>query len=221
MRPREMRHIRGAQIAMILQDPMASLNPLFSIYRQVMEPAYYHRAMRGRRAARAGARVAERGAHPLAGDADARVSAPDVGRHAAAHRRRDRACRRPEADHRRRADDQSRRDDPGAISRPLARIAGADRGRDHLCHAQSRDRRAHVRQARGHVCRQDRRGRQRAPAVQRRPRIPIRRRCSARCRSSAARKSCSRSRDSRPTSRPCRRAALSIRAVPKPCRSVQ
>ena len=47
MRPREMRHIRGAQIAMILQDPMASLNPLFSIYRQVMEPAYYHRAMRG------------------------------------------------------------------------------------------------------------------------------------------------------------------------------
>src|SRR3954453_12622205 len=47
MRPRQMRHIRGARIAMILQDPMASLNPLFSIYRQVMEPAYYHRAMRG------------------------------------------------------------------------------------------------------------------------------------------------------------------------------
>jgi oligopeptide/dipeptide ABC transporter ATP-binding protein len=47
-RPREMRHIRGAQIAMILQDPMASLNPLFSIYRQVAEPAYYHKAMRGR-----------------------------------------------------------------------------------------------------------------------------------------------------------------------------
>src|SRR5215212_7529610 len=48
MRPREMRHIRGAQIAMILQDPMASLNPLFSIYRQVAEPAHYHRALRGR-----------------------------------------------------------------------------------------------------------------------------------------------------------------------------
>jgi len=47
-RPREMRRIRGAQIAMILQDPMASLNPLFSIYRQVAEPAYYHRAVRGR-----------------------------------------------------------------------------------------------------------------------------------------------------------------------------
>jgi len=47
-RPREMRRIRGAQIGMILQDPMAALNPLFSIYRQVAEPAYYHRAMRGR-----------------------------------------------------------------------------------------------------------------------------------------------------------------------------
>jgi oligopeptide/dipeptide ABC transporter ATP-binding protein len=45
---RQMRHIRGGQIAMILQDPMASLNPLFSIYRQVAEPAYYHRALRGR-----------------------------------------------------------------------------------------------------------------------------------------------------------------------------
>ena len=45
---RELRQIRGRSIAMILQDPMASLNPLFSIYRQVAEPAYYHRAMRGR-----------------------------------------------------------------------------------------------------------------------------------------------------------------------------
>jgi oligopeptide/dipeptide ABC transporter ATP-binding protein len=45
---REMRRIRGRSIAMILQDPMASLNPLFSIYRQVAEPAYYHLAMRGR-----------------------------------------------------------------------------------------------------------------------------------------------------------------------------
>jgi oligopeptide/dipeptide ABC transporter ATP-binding protein len=45
---REMRRIRGGQIGMILQDPMASLNPLFSIYRQVAEPAYYHCALRGR-----------------------------------------------------------------------------------------------------------------------------------------------------------------------------
>jgi len=47
-RPREMRHVRGRKIAMILQDPMASLNPLFSIYLQVAEPAYYHQRARGR-----------------------------------------------------------------------------------------------------------------------------------------------------------------------------
>ena len=47
-RPREMRRIRGRRIAMILQDPMASLNPLFSIYWQVAEPAYHHIGMRGR-----------------------------------------------------------------------------------------------------------------------------------------------------------------------------
>ena len=44
--PEEMRKIRGRDMAMILQDPMASLDPLFSIYDQVAEPAYYHRGMR-------------------------------------------------------------------------------------------------------------------------------------------------------------------------------
>ena len=38
----EMRHIRGKRIAMILQDPMASLNPLFSIGDQVGEGMRTH-----------------------------------------------------------------------------------------------------------------------------------------------------------------------------------
>jgi len=38
----EMRHIRGKRIAMILQDPMASLNPLFTIGDQVGEPMRVH-----------------------------------------------------------------------------------------------------------------------------------------------------------------------------------
>jgi ABC-type glutathione transport system ATPase component len=38
----EMRHIRGKRIAMILQDPMASLNPLFTIGDQVGEPIRVH-----------------------------------------------------------------------------------------------------------------------------------------------------------------------------------
>jgi oligopeptide/dipeptide ABC transporter ATP-binding protein len=47
--PREMRQVRGRRIATILQDPMASLDPLFSIYDQVAEPAYYHQSLRGQR----------------------------------------------------------------------------------------------------------------------------------------------------------------------------
>src|SRR5438045_6007803 len=38
----EMRHVRGKRISMILQDPMASLNPLFTIGDQVGEPIRVH-----------------------------------------------------------------------------------------------------------------------------------------------------------------------------------
>jgi oligopeptide transport system ATP-binding protein len=43
--PEEMRKIRGKKIAMILQDPMASLNPLFTIGDQVSEPLRVHESM--------------------------------------------------------------------------------------------------------------------------------------------------------------------------------
>src|SRR3989454_3616385 len=49
--PSEMRHIRGKRIAMILQDPMASLNPLFTVGDQVSEPVRVHEHT-GRRTAR-------------------------------------------------------------------------------------------------------------------------------------------------------------------------
>jgi oligopeptide transport system ATP-binding protein len=41
----EIRHVRGAQIAMIFQDPMTSLNPVLTIGRQLEEPLMLHVGM--------------------------------------------------------------------------------------------------------------------------------------------------------------------------------
>ena len=40
--PREMREVRGAQIAMIFQEPMTSLNPVYTIGEQIMEAILLH-----------------------------------------------------------------------------------------------------------------------------------------------------------------------------------
>jgi len=48
---REMQAIRGSEIAMVFQDPMASLNPILTIGHQLMEPLRLHMGL-GRAAAR-------------------------------------------------------------------------------------------------------------------------------------------------------------------------
>ncbi len=45
---REMRQVRGGKIAIILQDPMTSLNPVFSIGYQIAEAVRLHQRFRGR-----------------------------------------------------------------------------------------------------------------------------------------------------------------------------
>ena len=44
----QMRQLRGARIAMILQDPMASLNPALTVGEQIAETLALHRGLRGR-----------------------------------------------------------------------------------------------------------------------------------------------------------------------------
>ena len=53
---REMQRLRGRKVGMILQDPMSSLNPVFSIGRQVREPVSMYHGLRGQAL---GARAAE------------------------------------------------------------------------------------------------------------------------------------------------------------------
>jgi ABC-type microcin C transport system duplicated ATPase subunit YejF len=47
-----MRAVRGARIAMIFQEPMSSLNPVYTVGDQIAEAVLVHRRARSRRAAR-------------------------------------------------------------------------------------------------------------------------------------------------------------------------
>ena len=67
LRPEEMRHIRGDEIAMIFQEPMTSLNPAFTVGNQIAEAVHAHRQV-GKAAARAASGGDARpGRHPDAG----------------------------------------------------------------------------------------------------------------------------------------------------------
>ena len=45
MTPKELRALHGSDIGMIFQDPMTSLNPLFTVQNQLMEPLRIHQHM--------------------------------------------------------------------------------------------------------------------------------------------------------------------------------
>ena len=68
MSQEELRHIRGSEIAMIYQEPMASLNPAMRVGRQLMEVPMIHEG------------ISERAARQLALDVVADVRLPDPER---------------------------------------------------------------------------------------------------------------------------------------------
>jgi len=64
----EIRHIRGAQISMIFQDPMTSLNPVLTIGKQLAEPLIIHMNMSQEQARDRSVELLEMVGIPNAGD---------------------------------------------------------------------------------------------------------------------------------------------------------
>jgi peptide/nickel transport system ATP-binding protein len=62
---REMREVRGARIAMVFQEPMTALNPVFTIGNQIIEAIGAHEAVRPREAWRRAVDMLEAVAIPL------------------------------------------------------------------------------------------------------------------------------------------------------------
>ena len=120
----ERRKMVGKDMAMIFQEPMASLNPCFTVGFQIEEVLKVHMGIDRRPAPRPGDRTSEAGRHPAAGRAAWFLSAPDVGRPVPARDDRHRDRLQSEAVDRRRADHGARRDDPEADPRPSGPAAG-------------------------------------------------------------------------------------------------
>ena len=130
----EIRHIRGAEIAMIFQEPMSSFSPVHTIGSQIMEAILLHQAVNqaeARRRALAALdlvgmpnpkRNIDRFPHQLSGGMRQRAMIA-MGL----------ACR-PASAHRRRADHRTRRDHAGADSQADARSAERTGHGNHVHH---------------------------------------------------------------------------------------
>ena len=80
----ELRHVRGAQIGFVFQDPMTSFNPVHTIGRQLMEPLEIHLGMNKQQAWNRAVELLEMVQIPNACRPDERLSPPVFRRHASA-----------------------------------------------------------------------------------------------------------------------------------------
>ena len=121
-----LRRIRGNEIAMIFQEPMTSLNPVFTIGNQIAETLSCTRAWTARRPASRPSRCWN--GPPARCPAPARrLPAQAVGRHAPARHDRHGPVVQARAADRRRAHHGARRHDPGADPEHHPRAAARPR----------------------------------------------------------------------------------------------
>ena len=86
---KEMMGVRGGEISMILQDPMQSLNPLFTIGNQVGEAANIHLGLKGKALHARIIDALKKVRIPAAESRRQGLPAPALRRHAPARRWRD------------------------------------------------------------------------------------------------------------------------------------
>ena len=89
--PDEMRKIRAKEIAIIFQEPMTSLNPVYTVGEQIAESLRLHEGLSRKDAMDRAVEMLQAGAHPDAGAAHRRLPAPVLRRHAPARDDRHRA----------------------------------------------------------------------------------------------------------------------------------
>ena len=167
-----MRQLRGNEMAMIFQEPMSSLNPVFTVGDQITEAVRQHLKVSKKEARDRAIESLRAGRHPDPGAARQAVPARAVGRHAPARDDRHGALVRAQAAHRRRADDGARRDDPGADPGAHQGDPGAHRHGRAAHHPRPRRGRRDGRRRRGHVRRPGRRAAAPSTEVLLQPRHP-------------------------------------------------
>ena len=112
----QLRDVRGEQIAMVFQDPMCSLNPVYRVGDQITEMIHAHRDVSKQRGAVARGRVVGLGRHPQRRAAGSQLPPRVLRRHAPAGDDRDGAGPRAGHADRRRAHHRARRHRAGPDS---------------------------------------------------------------------------------------------------------
>ena len=125
----QMRGLRGADVAMVFQEPMTALNPLFTIGKQIAESLRLHEGLRPNAARKRGIELLAAHRHSRAGAAHRQFSASTVRRPAPARDDRDGAGVPAASAACRRTDHRARRDRRAADRRTADRVAGTGSGR--------------------------------------------------------------------------------------------